>query len=214
MKNINVIIIAVGNVSYKTDAKAVLDDYFNFYNANPVYIEQDIHNPKNAHPSWLKMISYEYLDNTDPVLCWDLDLLPINRSINIFEYINTNKINMCVDNSVILTNFRFNQNFRYNGGLISFPYSYKDFCSNIYYQYAPGERPSYEQYYLNDEIVNQKIDIHELPLIFNGMLPPQGVNSNIFQHAFCKHYTWGANDNQKIDLIAKHKSYYFNNLHI
>jgi hypothetical protein len=211
MNNINIVIIAIGDIPYKKDSMIILNDYFNFYNIEPIYIQENIFNPKNAHPSWLKMTSYNYVDNQNFMLCWDLDLLPINRSINILDYLNFNSINMCVDNSTILTNFRFNQNFKYNGGLIGFPHSYKNFCENIYNKYAPGTRPSYEQYYLNDEIVYQNIQIHELPLIFNGMLPQQGVSSKLFDEAFCKHYTWGVNDSQKAAFIATHKLNYFNN---
>jgi len=209
MKNINVFIICTDNLEYKNDSMSVLSDYFSYHKIPVTYINKILHNPKNAAPSWIKTIAYRYIDNKDFVLCWDLDLLPTDRSINIMDFLNLDKINMCIDTSILLTGQKYNKNFKYNGGLLGYPYSYKNFFENIYDKYAPGKRPSYEQYYLNDELHSQKIQVHELPNFFNTLY----TNNKIFDDSFCKHYTWSIkNESHRAQLISEHKTKYFKNI--
>lgn len=209
MQNINVFIICTDNLEYKNDSIAVLNDYFSYHKMPITYINNISYNPKNAKPSWIKTVAYRYIDNKDFMLCWDLDLLPKDRSVNIMNFLNMDKINMCIDTSVLLNGNKTYKTFKYNGGLLGYPYSYKDFFENIYNKYAPGTLPSYEQYYLNNELNYQKIQVNELPNTFNTLY----TNHKIFHDSFCKHYTWRIKNRfHKAELIAEHKIKYFQNI--
>lgn len=213
MQDILAFIIAIGDIPYKEDSKEILIDYFKFNNIKYFFLEENpIQNIKTAHPSWLKLISHRIYKTDNFILCWDLDLLPINNKKNIRDVLDINKLNMCYDSSVLLTSFKFTPNFKYNGGLIGIPNKYRQNLEDIYNKYAPGIFPSFEQYYLNEEIASQNIEVNVLDSIWNSHFPIKGCSDIYFKNAFNKHYTWGVNDSEKFLEIKKHKEIYFNSL--
>jgi hypothetical protein len=71
------------------------------------------------------------------------------------------------------------------------------FFEEIFMKYAPGKLESYEQYYVNDEIYYNKIDICELPDDLNCF-----YNTGSWKDSRLIHYTGSkeAKDNIKIHL--------------
>ena len=209
---ITIFVIAIGDVKYKQNSIEILKDYFSNKMVNLFILEEDdlSINYKNAHPSWLKLLSHKYTQNDDFTICLDLDLLPINSEVDLVSHFNLNKLNMTYDTSVVCDHARFNNNFYYNGGLIGIPYNMRDFCEEVYTKHSPGTYPSYEQYYLNDEIASKKIEIHNLPIELNAMYPQTDQSYELFVKGKFLHYTWGCNDQERISLIEKHKQIYFN----
>lgn len=220
---INVFVIAIGEVAYKEDALFVIKNYFKKFNfVNLVILEKDdlTINYKKAHPSWLRLLHHKYINNDNFTLSWDLDILPTKNSFKIFEHLDFSRLNICLDNAVILTNEHSSKtvyyeevnknldyyNFKYNAGLIGIPSHLRKFCENVYDTYAPGNgRASYEQYYFNDEIQKNNLNVNILPLIFNGEYPPSGVDPFLFNRSVNKHYTWGVMGNDKLMPIKNHR---------
>jgi hypothetical protein len=205
---ITIFIIAIGNPYYKKLSLEILKDYFTSYNFKIFILEDSGElNIKNAHPSWLKLISHKYTNDDNFTLCWDLDLLPRAKYTPFdVKKIDFEKINMCYDTSVLLNSPKFNNNFFFNGGLIGIPISERNFMENIYEKHAPGVYPSYEQYYLNDEIVDNKKEINTLPVKYNTLFH----NGELFDQTDFSHYTWRCNDTSDRDkLIEEHYTKYF-----
>ena len=210
--SILIFIISIGDLGYTKYSEDILSDYFNHNNIEHFFLKKDDEfiNYKKAHPSWLKLLSHKYITTDKFILCWDLDLLPVNKDFNILNHIDLNKINMCYDTGMLLTNFKFNSNFYFNGGLIGIPKEERVFMESIYNTYAPGSIPSYEQYYLNDCIAEQNKNVNRLPDKFNSLYPPSNIDKSIFNNAQNKHYTWGIkNNNHRTDLIKEHHKLYF-----
>jgi hypothetical protein len=206
---ITIFIIAIGELSYKERSLAILRDYFSQFKFIDLFILEDESeiNVKKAHPPWLKLISHRYTKNDNFTLCWDLDLLPNSKNSHFdFDLLSDYYLNMCYDTSVVLGFPRFNSNFHFNSGLIGIPKSERVFVESIYEKYAPGEYPSYEQYYLNDEIKNQKKSINALPVEYNTLYH----DGPLFKNSFFSHYTWQCNDSSERNLlIQKHYEKYF-----
>lgn len=208
---ITVFIIAIGQPSYKENALAILKDFFAQFSFVKLFIledEKDL-NTKNAHPSWLKLISHKYTNDDNLTLCWDLDLLPrLKNSPFDFSLLSEDRLSMCYDTSVVLGAAKFNSNFYFNGGLISIPLSQRNFVENIYQAFAPGHYPSYEQYYLNDAIAMSGNVINRLPLEYNTLYH----DGELFKRTSFAHYTWQCNDStERNALIQKHYDNYFSN---
>lgn len=201
-------VLAVGNPSYKKDSISVLKDYFdrNGFRYNFIETVPSI-DTKDSHPSWWKLVCHRIYDNEDYILNWDLDLLPTNKDTKFHELIDFTKLGMAWDvQARYFPNDRFNSNFRYNGGLIGIPKIMSQFTENIFDTYAPGTRPSYEQYYLNDEIVKNNIDIFELPDDCNFLY--RDNTSELLQKFYSarfKHYS--CHNREK--LISIHRENYF-----
>lgn len=209
---ITVFIIAIGEIAYKQDSLDVLKNYFSNQEHIKLFIlENDSYliNVKKAHPSWLKLISHHFTNDDNFTLCIDLDLLPINKNIDIIKYLDLNKINMCYDTSVLTTDFKFNNNFKFNGGLLGIPFSERLFMEKIYYENAPGLYPSYEQYYLNDALAFNFKEINILPNKLNSLYPQNYDSQILFNQAVFLHYTWGCSVNERPSLIKDHKLKYF-----
>ena len=206
-------VISIGT-PYNNDSTAVLKDYFDYHKINSFFLTADntANNYKGAHPSWIKLLSHLYYPTDDFILCWDLDLLPVSREKSIFNVLDLNKLNMCPDTSILLGCNPYNENFKFNGGLCGIPTRYRDFMENVYKTYAPGDRPSFEQYYLNDEIVKQNIEVNELNTNWNSLYPCSDKPNNYFNNAFNKHYTWGADHEKKVKLIKEHRDNYFSKI--
>jgi hypothetical protein len=174
-----ILILAVGNIFYKESALDVFSHYFNKNKINYHVIDKMPENIdfRNSHPSWWKLLCHKILPGYDFILCWDLDLLPDHPNVDIIKYINFNKINMAWDSHAKhFPNDKYKPSFKYNGGLIGIPKSLSVFTEGVFYKHSPGYYPSYEQYYLNDEIEEQNIDIHEFPENINVLFSiPMGI---------------------------------------
>jgi hypothetical protein len=180
-------VLAVGDIFYKADSLKILTHYFNKQNVDYHIIEQipDI-DIKNSHPSWWKLLCHKILLDYDYIICWDLDLLPIHSNVDFLQYFNFNKITMAQDSCAKhYPEMKYNNNFKYNGGLIGIPKTLAFIMEDIFNKYAPGTRPSWEQYYLNDTIVEKGLDIHELPDTINVL-----HSTPDFSNALLKHYTF------------------------
>jgi hypothetical protein len=146
-------ILSIGSITYKEDALAVLSHYFKSHNIEYHVIENapptiDV---RGSHPSWWKLLAHSILPGYDFILCWDLDLLPNNPDVNIIDEFNMNLICLSWDSHAKhYPNDKFLPSFKYNGGLLGIPKSYKDTLESIFKRYAPGIYPSYKAYlYLN-----------------------------------------------------------------
>ena len=200
-----IMVLAIGDIFYKADAKEVLVHYFEKHEIPYVFIEEMPENPKKAHPSWLKLICHRILPGYDTIICWDLDLLPENPDVNVIQDFDMRKLCLAVDshakhypNDTILP---FCPEFKYNGGLFCIPKEFRDFTENIYDSFAPGNFPSYEQYYLNNMIFENEMDIHVLPEDVNVL-----YGSPDFKDARLKHYTYGSHAKE---YISFHRRNYF-----
>jgi hypothetical protein len=202
--NYCVMVLAVGDIFYKSDAAAVLKHYFRLHRIPYHFIE---HPPvavavRGAHPSWWKLLAHSILPGYDFIICWDLDLLPRSPVHNVIGDFDMNSLCIGWDSHAkTRPDERWRPSFKYNGGLIGIPKSYAEFSEDVFARHAPGEWPSYEQYYLNDELEAQAIKIHELPSDVNVLYTFPG-----FETARLQHYTFTENAKK---LIAGHRARYF-----
>lgn len=197
-------ILSIGNPFYAENSKKVLSHYFNKHSIEYYFIE---HIPSNidtrgSHPSWFKLLAHKILPNYDFIICWDLDLLPSNPDVEIIKAFNMNRLCLAWDSHAkYFPNDKYCPSFKYNGGLIGIPKTYSNFTETIFDKYAPGYKPSYEQYYLNDEIESQNIDVFELPENMNVLYSATG-----FENAILQHYTYTHDAKNKIE---NHVTSYF-----
>ena len=214
-------VIAIGDVFYKADAKEVLTHYFEKHEIPYVFIEDDPIelNTKSAHPSWLKMLCHRILPDYDAIICWDLDLLPRDPDVNVIDDFDMTKLCLAKDSDAIGLHERgtveivlpYCPNFMYNGGLICVPKEYGSFIENIYHTFAPGNLPYWEQMYLNNMIVENEIDVHVLPEDLNVLCEIIVKNmsdeyyDSKFKTARLKHYACKAPKY----YISFHKHNYF-----
>ena len=201
-----VMILAVGSPFYKSDSLDVLRHYFKKHNIQYHIIENapPSINFRESHPSWWKLLAHKILPDYEFIICWDLDLLPRNMEVNVISDFDMTKLCMAWDSHAKhKPTERFTQNFKYNGGLIGIPKILSSFTESVFYKYAPGIMPSYEQYYLNDEIQIQGIEIYELPSDINVL-----HSFEEFGNARLQHYTYTGVSKS---LIKNHKNKYFNN---
>jgi hypothetical protein len=132
----------------------------------------------------------------------DLDLLPKNPDVEFIHEFNMSKLSMCLDTGIRHTNNISDiPNFRYNCGLIGIPKTMAPFIEGVFEKHAPGIYPSMEQYHFNDEIVEQGIDVHELPDDLNCIfLFKESKNARFI------HYTMR---NDAKDFVEPHAEKYF-----
>jgi hypothetical protein len=189
-------VLAIGDIFYKADSLKILTHYFNKQNVDYHIIEQVPENIdfKNSHPSWWKLLCHKILRDYDYIICWDLDLLPIHSNVNFLQHFDMNKITMAIDSCAKhYPHLKYNNNFKYNGGLIGIPKTLAFIMEDIFNKYAPGTRPSWEQYYLNDTIVEKGLIIHELPDTINVLF-----STPDFNNALIKHYTFSSSAKEQI----------------
>jgi hypothetical protein len=198
-------ILNVGDVSYASYSKQVLDDYFHRHAIEHHYItnaplELDM---KNAHPSWWKLLAHKILPGYDFIICWDLDLLPRTPFVKVLQDFDTSALNLAWDYTALMApKTKFLPSFKYNGGLIGIPSSASSFLEGVFEKHAPGTYPSYEQYYLNEELESQNYPVHELPKDLNIFYSiPE------YTRARLQHYTWHHDAKSKIkDHVGKYFS--------
>lgn len=87
------------------------------------------------------------------------------------------------------------------GGLIGIPKEYSEFTEGVFNKFAPGVYPSYEQYYLNEEIYINNIPIYELPEDINVL-----HSYKDFKSARLQHYT--SNEFAKSCIAFQHEMYF------
>lgn len=208
-----VIIFNIGNINYSPIAIEVLKHYFIKHGIrHKIVTTLGEYNYNNVHPSWMKMLAHKMFPGNDFILTWDLDLLPIDSSLNIEAVIDKSRLNMVYDTSVVLGYEVYTpKTFKYNGGLIGIPNHLSDWCANIYDKYSLGEYPSYEQYYLNERIVFDKIDVNRLPDEMNVLYPKLDDGWDIWNRAIFKHYSFGGikNPPSMVETLTKHRDEYF-----
>lgn len=190
-----VMILAVGDIPYAADSKRLLTDYFSRQGVNYHFIETipdfDV---KGSHPSWWKLVAHKILPGYDYIICWDLDLLPPSRDTKCLHEFNPNNLCIAWDSHAKYNRHNlFVPEFKYNGGLIGYPSTAIPFMEGIFQSYAPGTYPSYEQYYLNEQISRQSFPIQELPADMNVLYSVNG-----FEDARLQHYTYGPDAKSKI----------------
>lgn len=206
-----VMVIAIGDIFYKADAKEVLTHYFEKHEIPYIFIEEDPIelNTKLAHPSWLKMICHRILPGYDTIICWDLDLLPRDQDVSVIKDFNMEKL--CLAKDCVAKEYKstgdflpYCPDFIYNGGLICIPKSFRDFTEEIYDSFAPGNLIWWEQLYLNNMISENETEVYVLPDDMNVFHSFKG-----FETARLKHFTSGDGSKQS---IASHRYKYFSDV--
>jgi hypothetical protein len=202
-------VIAIGDIFYKADAKEVLVHYFEKHEIPYVFIEEHPRDIKKIDPSWLKMICHRILPGYDTIICWDLDLLPASPDVKVMDDFDLNKLCLARDGLATLMSkagriLPYCPDFKYNGGLICVPKRFKINVELIFDVFAPGGLPWWEQCYLNNIIAEYNLPIHELPSDINVFYSLENFNT-----ARLKHYTFGNGAKQS---IAKHRRDYFSDV--
>ena len=190
-----VMVLAIGDIFYKYHAMAILKHYFILHSIPYHFITTHPSiETRNSHPSWMKLLAHSILPGYDFIIAWDLDLLPISPDIDIIKDFDMKSICVTQDSfAKQYPNQRFLPSFKYNGGLLGIPSSYSSFMEGIFTTFAPGKYPSYEQYYLNEELQKQSIPVHELPSDLNVLYSFEGFNNARLQH-----YTYTSDAKTKI----------------
>jgi hypothetical protein len=202
-----VLVIAIGDIHYKTDAKEVLVHYFEKHKIPYIFMEEEPSidykkgDPSWLNPSWLKLICHRIFPDYDTIICWDLDLLPATPDTEVIQDFDMNSLCMAFDSTHGQSILPFCPDFKYNGGLICIPKKFSDFTEHIFDTFSRGSLPSLEQYYLNNMISENEVPVFELPRDINVLF-----GSTDFEKARLQHYTHGDHAKQ---FIALHRDYYF-----
>ena len=207
-----IFVINVGDTVYGKHTLPLIEKLCSHNNINLFVLDNNIkENKYNLHPSWLKLFSHSLVDD-DFILCWDLDLVPV-KLYDIKDMIDYNNLNFCYDVAHIGDGFTFNGKFKFNCGLMGIPKRYQYFMENIYHKYGSiATYPSYEQYYVNDEIFDNKISTNIMDSRLNNMF---NGNENFSEDILNIHYTWKIKSNQhRIELINNHFNKYKNNFNL
>jgi len=197
------------HIKYAEHSIRLFKDYFAHHGIEYHIITElpDIIKNAGVNPSWLKLFPHRVLPGYDYIIIWDLDLLPRTRDVKVIHEFNMEKLCLVWDTHArkhsIATEgkgYLYYPSFKYNTGLIGVPKSYQPFLDSVM-MYMNPTVPSFEQYPLNHEIVEQNIIVHELPDDLNATLP-----SSTFSSARLQHYTCGDNAKSKIE---EHVNRYF-----
>lgn len=201
-------VINIGETVYSRYSLPLIKNLCEYNGVNLFILDKDIpQNTKKLHPSWLKLFCHDLVDD-DFIVCWDLDLIPKTKHIFVNDF-NKEKLNFCIDWSLIKSNERFNHKFNFNCGLIGIPKTYSDFFKNIYYEIETPIYPSYEQYYVNDKIYDHNIEVHKLSGNLNYFYDGTSLYDEEVKNI---HYTWKINsNNHRIQLIKDHYEKYQKN---
>lgn len=204
-----ILVINVGNTVYSKHSLPIIEKFCEFNNINLFVLTENIsQNIYNLHPSWLKLFSHQLVDD-DFILSWDLDLVP-KKLYNIKNMLDKTKLNFCYDSAYTYEGFNFNGKFKYNCGLIGIPKSYSKFMEDIYHKYGKiASYPSYEQYYVNDEIFDNDIVPNLLDSNLNTMY---WGDENFDESVLNIHYTGRINSGEhRIELVEKHYNKFYKN---
>jgi hypothetical protein len=211
-----VVTIANGEIPYKKVSVELLTKYFNKKDIEFIVLEENKFNYNNVHPSWWKCHVHKLFDD-DFIVTWDLDMIPVNFEYDLNIIFDKNKLNMTYDSGTIFDRTYFNQNFKYNCGFMGIPKCESDFIEKVYDKHSLGWYGSWEQYYVNDEIVFQNKDVNLIPFEYNFLHLPRfyGMNlKNIINKYDVKnfHFTYGVPSSEyKKILIEQIKKIYYEN---
>lgn len=197
-----IFVINIGDTVYDKYTLPFIEKLCDFNNINLFVLDQNIsQNIYGLHPSWLKLFCHRLVDD-DFILCWDLDLVP-TKLYNLEKMFDKELINLGYDRGFSEGGFTFNGKFKYNCGLMGIPKKYQSFFENIYHKYgSTAVYPSYEQYYVNDEIFDNNLPINLVDFGLNPLYNGPGIFS---ENVLNIHYTGGISSNQqRIDLTRFH----------
>ena len=115
--------------------------------------------------SWQWLNCHKLFPGYDFLLTWNLDILPQKRE-DIFKDLDLTKLCASVESDGQSVAF---PHYKYNCGLVGVPASEAKFCEDVYTKWSgnPKKWPSYEQYYWNLEVGEQKKEVHEIPHKYN-----------------------------------------------
>ena len=207
MKNLKIVVAvtAIGDhLVWKDFALSVLHNYY-----DPLGIEIDVQTEflfdlEKYGPSWQWLLCHEYID-ADFIICQDLDLLPTTKKLNIFDYLNFDMLNFMQDCTVLNhpkgpdAHFPY---FKWNCGWCGVPKSSAEYLRGVYEKYKDNPRnwdATFEQYYLNMDIGQNKIPVNEVPIKFNHFYDHGMKYDNV---AFC-HYTYNIKSSEKLVYMLK-----------
>lgn len=196
-----------------------LKNYFESIGISPHFVDNLKAGKPNAHPSWYKLLLHKHFNyNYDYVLCWDLDLLPVYKTSfnSILHEIDFNKFYAVQDTLCYVQddkNFYYRMpgicdNFRWNCGLLGIPRCFSSQMESIYSAQCYSNRPSWEQYFLNDYFHGAEYKIKDGSVENNVLIVPllsgQKVCNNLLKSANCFHYSYPENHQERIRLLNNH----------
>lgn len=211
-----VVTIANGEIPYKKVSVELLTKYFNKKDIEFIVLEENKFNYNNVHPSWWKCHVHKLFDD-DFIVTWDLDMIPVNFEYDLNTIFDKSKLNMTYDSGTIFDKTYFNQNFKYNCGFMGIPKCESGFIEKVYDKHSLGWYGSWEQYYVNDEIVFQNKDVNLIPFEYNFLYLPRFYEmnlKNIINKYDIKnfHFTYGIPYTEyKKTLIEQIKEIYYEN---
>ena len=203
-----VLVIDIGDTKYGQYSIPLIQRLCDYSKLNLVVLKDDINeNYKQLHPSWLKLLCHDIIDD-DFIVCWDLDLLPCNL-YDIKPFFDLTKINLAFDTGNYFGKSYFNEKFKYNCGLIGIPKSESWFFKSIYHDFIPEMSPNYpsfEQYHVNDRLFDEEKLVNELPLEMNYLFNRYNLESSLSNPVLNVHYTsWHLqSESERIELIKTH----------
>jgi len=201
-----VLTFAVGALDYERWALPVLEHYFASRDLRFVVHREGRDHP--AHPSWYKLLAHKLYPEEDFILCWDLDLLPARATVEM-DYIASGLLNLSLDTSLFYGQPRERNDFFYNCGLLGIPRCLGGAMADLFDACAPGDRPSWEQYYVNEWIARSDVGVYALPVRMNVLHPLFGQSPTLWQQARFQHYTYGVTAVNRAELIRLHHDRYF-----
>ena len=143
----------------------VIRKYFNKFDHQVIVMDK---NPgiNVSHNSWLWLQAHKLYPGLDFILCWNLDILPNRFDVDIFDCLDLDAINAPREADGSSVAFPY---YRWNCGQVGFPKRYSEFMEKIFEKYSGNPKcwPSYEQYYVNEEIGENNVFVHEIPRTFN-----------------------------------------------
>jgi hypothetical protein len=176
----------------------VIRKYFERHNHELIVITE---RPKvdAKHNSWLWLLGHKLYPGYNYLLCWNLDILPQLFDVDIFDYLDMNRIAACVEFNGLST-FPY---YRYNCGLVGMPQKYQAFFEGCFNKWGnnPKNWPSWEQYYVNMELGEQAIDVQEIPRKFNTFYESNEKDT------VCVHYSFSVYKDRAplaTDAMEKH----------
>jgi hypothetical protein len=182
-----IMVTAIGKNAWVSSAISyawpVIKKYFEDNGHNVYLIQNTPFDSEVLHPSWLWLKCHEILLGYDYILTWNLDILPVKFEDDIFKYLDQTMVGAVMEDPSVHGIF---PHFKYNCGMVGVPKSYSGFFSDVYQKWNknPNSWPSYEQYYVNQEIGERNIPIYSIPQKYAWFF-----NSPNYKEATCWHYT-------------------------
>lgn len=202
-------IVAIGNIDYYVPAVRAVAKYYRHIGMS-VHIQIDDPGwvPKNRSRCIYTIMVHRFVKD-DFILKHDLDLLPTGFDVNIRDYIDPNKINMCIDGA-IEEGVHLGPEvppFRYNFGLLYVPPHRREILDEMWDALQSdnadkrlGKNEYGEQYTCNQVLLAKNEPVHELPYTFNKFWEP---DLDYSKYAYV-HYTNRIPSEKKLEYITKY----------